>query len=527
MQELPLNGFYEDESEKNSARRCVNLYPVESPAGAVGGYSLYSSYGITGEIESSGFSLSAPEIDEKIYSQALSDGMYISTTKGPFVFFTSTTSGANIVSIPGVDFLTNPGFKSDYSRSASFLNTVVTVVPRYANIVAHGASGGDVGNIIYKTNLNSAVDVPKVGSIPELVDVTYAGGRFLYACLPFTAATSIPTVYYSDIGLESPDSTNFISPDGNHSIITGVEELNGRVIVFTDKRIYPYSITSSTTTPFSANPASNIDVGMLGPSAKCKSGNTIYFIGSESGSYGLYAMSGGVTKLSSPAIDLIFTRAVAINNALSRLCTRLYQYREGGRSFIVCEFRGENSDGSDWLTMLYDISSGRWHERSISETDKRWSVSYQAGSIEGYATLQKMSQATIGSVYIINGDSSSTVGFRIGNPDSTLGTEWGAKVVREVVTSHFFNDMTTVKVSEIEPVIDVSSADISISVSRDYGDTYGVVKTRSITDNFKRLRFSPFGVFRQAFTVKISVDSLSPVRIIKLLTRISTGARQS
>lgn len=54
MQEIPLNGFYESTTLKNSARRCVNLIPINEPNGSLSTNMLECPSGITGPINIGG-----------------------------------------------------------------------------------------------------------------------------------------------------------------------------------------------------------------------------------------------------------------------------------------------------------------------------------------------------------------------------------------------------------------------------------------------------------------------------------------
>ena len=505
MQELPLNGFYESTTLKNSRRRCVNLIPINEPNGSLSTNMLECPSGISGPIEDAGFvaGYAGGDITSQVFE-------YISNAFGRNVVFCQgnvlfATDGDefSIVKIPDFGGVT-PNMV--YCRFASSSDTLVAV----------GGGGLTSSGCAVEINRGlgaTTIDLNSIfGVTPHPIrDVAFLGGRFVYMSLEYQGSHAL-RCYYTDIGSATPDVTNFFQPDVGSTDFRGVHVINGSLWLFDDENAFLFSLTSSTTTPFQWQRNATIRVGLLSAHSKAEALGTLFFIGRRpGGGYRPFALSGGsAVEIGTPAINYAINNDVGQPSSFVDPSDVVFSYSDKGREMIV--FRTSNH------CFVYNATDKRWFERENPESEN-WEI-IGSGRAAGDATV------FIGkSVSVVAGVS---IAVRGGILDPDIGTEIGDQVERYVVSAPLNASNATVKVSELEPVISSvtgGDADVTVSVSKDFGETYGTERTTTKTEDNSRTRFLSWGAFRQAAVVKIKVASDFPVKIVKLLARISAGGR--
>jgi len=506
MQDLPLNGFYESTTPKNSRRRCVNLIPINEPSGSLSQNMLECPSGLT-------------NIGPVAAASATATQNYSSTASGEITSqitpvsvspnATATASGGPAVMVPydnDLMFVTDDSGKPTrlsfadgfgHARIAESQDSIIICSPAYS------VAGGSYAEVQYPGTSVSAINVASefpLGS--KFHDVTFAGGRYLWVSYDDTGSDRF-RVYYTDIGDSLPKATQFFSPDAAVSRLTGIHNLNGSVWVFDENNAYLFTITTSTTTPFSWQRSATQGIGCVGPHAKCEIGGILYTLGKvEGGGYGVFRVGAG--KISTPAVEYELTEQIASLDYLSALkeC-KLFGYRDAGRDILSVSVAG--------VTFCYNITDGRWFE--MSTDDGRWSV---IGFGEAFNN-----EFFIGNQIVVDG---SDITFQISNPKQDTGQEWGEDVSRFMVSAPFNSNNMTMRLSQVEPETS-GAGDVHLSLSQDYGETYGTERTISVTSESQRVRFINPGIFRKAVVLKLRLESSLRQSIVRLLAVINGGVR--
>ncbi len=510
--ELPLNGFYSGESRKNTDRRCVNWYPVAQPDGSLSKYALFPTAGITGPIITGTFSgLFGGQVTSQVYS-------FQNGTSGGVVFakdsklISTNGSSINVKSLPntGVSIA-----QTEYARFASSQQNLAMVSPPEPNLNKDFAYSFDQDLVPTVIDLQTIFGLSPAG----MADVAFLNGRFVWMSEAVTGDTAL-RCYYSDIGDVAPKATQFFSPDSASTAFRGLQVVNGQLLLFTQDKTFLFTATASQTTPFQWQQSATVSVGLLGPHCKTSYRGTVFFVGRREGEgYRVFAMGGGDAQpISTKAIDYRISEQIA--SGASEYSCRLFTFSEKGRDFTAVKI------GSDCF--IYDNDAQRWSERrSNSDSDLPWRVSGF-----GYSGQTAVFVADIN----IDGFSTS---LNIGSTDSGIGTEFGEAIERYMISAPFNSNNQPMRLSEVEPQCEIDMTTpaagyeeptIGLSVSYDFGNTFESernIKIGAPGGYSQRTRFLNFGLVSQAIVMKLRVKNPYPTRVLKLLTRIAAGWRES
>lgn len=496
MQELPLNGFYESTTQKNSARRCVNLIPINEPNGSLSTNMLECPPGITGPVTGTAYSgLISGAVVSQVYEWKNNNvGKSALFCYRNRLYFTEGTSAVG-VQIP------NFGASVPHMFGARFASSPDTLVG-----VNDGTVGVDSCGFSADKNLSvTTIDLDTIfGTSPHgITDVAFLGGRFIWMNGEDVGGNAF-RCYYSDIGGTDPVITQFFQPDIDTTEFTGIHVLSGQLWLFDNKRAYLFSLTSSTTTPFQWQRSATREVGLYSSNTKAQAGGILFMIGSdESGNWVPVAFNGGqATRIGTPAVDYAVNADI---KTTSLTPPKVFSYHDNGREYVAFT--------TGLRTFVYSLSDQRWFERDSGSG--YWDVIGFAG---------RDSEVYVGQEITVSANAT----LQIGNADYDDGMEFGESIERFTVSAPFNANNATIKLSELEPVISSvggEDADVTVSISKDFGDTFGTERTITKTGDSSRTRFLGWGAFRQAAVVKIKVVSDFPVKIVKLLARMTTGGR--
>ena len=515
MQELPLNGFYESTTTKNSVRRCVNLIPINEPSGGLSQNMLECPSGLSqiGPVTAASATATqdyssavSGEITSQVASVAVSPNALATASAGaatlvPYQTFAMFYDGGT-----GKPAKLNFADGFEHGRVTSSQSDVVVCSPAYA--------GGNVGGsgsycqISYPGTLTTAIDVASEFPFDiEFHDVVFAGGRIVWVNYSDTSSERF-RCYYSDIGDVVPLNTQFFSPDTSVSRLTGIHNLNGSLWVFDADNAFLFTITSSVTTPFQWQRAATQAVGCAGPHAKAEVKGILYTLGRvENGSYSVVALTQG--RVSTPAVDALIREKISTLSEFEIFKqVKLFGYRDKGRDILAVTVAD--------LTLCYNVTDGRWFE--MGDGDK-WEVC-------GYGTVYGQ-DVFIGRTITVSG---SDITFNMSQPDLTIGTEFGETVERYFESGMFNAQQAPIRLAELEPQVQVvgsDAEDVFVSVSTDFGETYGTERSSTVVSGDRRTRFMNWGLVRQAFVVKVRFLNDYPSKIVRLMSRLITGGRDA
>tara|TARA_R100000951_G_scaffold25817_1_gene21921 strand:- start:4595 stop:6121 length:1527 start_codon:yes stop_codon:yes gene_type:complete len=505
-QVLPFNGFYTGNSEKNSARTCVNYMPIRHDAGALSEYTLESTTGISLH-PSESFSRDPGDMVSSVFEWSGNLSAFQWDVCGVYEGgFLVTASGGSydvidlLIDTPTIDKV-----------RVSYNHDIVLIVDEI------GASNVQQSIYSYQASTDTVTltDISaQLGANVRLTDTVYFGSRFLLMST-IQSGVNKGRVYYSDI--EDPTSYDtlgfFKSLSQTHDNI-GMYLLNERLYLFTNNDFTVWINTPDVNLPFSQQKGSAGTVGLVSTDSACKVGNKLYIVGKEVSALGLYVFgSGGAEKISTEYIDQ------SIKDTLDAF---VFYFSDNGRDFVgfTCGALGRVA------TYCYDLQTGEFHTRSTN--GGAWNVRGSGTNTEGQNIFYGDSSVL---------DSGSDYFAQIGRGRSNIGTEFGYQVEREMVTSPFNSDGVTNNVRELafQTDIDYSSLtpvtlpNLSLSVSENFGKTFEAERLESFDadgENTKILRYMNIGFFRQAFVFKLKTSTIYPHKILKMLTRLEKGFRQ-
>ena len=513
-QVLPFNGFYTESSKKNSARECVNYAPIPHDSGSLSEYTLKSTMGITGPVDT--FSTTITDVGP-ILSDVVSWNSRSAGSTGATVFATgqfgvliaSSGSAVNLIQIPGP---LNSQIDTRFALGGDYL----VIVPRIQSTQSRIQ--------VYDGSSDPIVSVDVTATLPgnlNLADAAYFGNRYLLMSEAGSFGDNKGRVYYSDINDPTVyDPGGFFSSFEQYSVNTGMHVLSDRLYLFSEESFSVWIVSPDVNQPFRPQRGSAGDIGLVDPMGKCEVSGTLYFIGRSEQSIGFFAMSGaGISKVSTPAID------TAINGSDAFGVIRCFSFSDDGRTYVA--FSILNS------TFCYDISSGEYHKRSTN--GGRWEIIGSGNSLSS-TQGERNNQVLFGGKVTNNGSNSFTVDT--GSEDQSIGTELGGQVSRFCITSPFNSDGVTNRVSQLVFRTDIDYTtfnpglehpQLKLEVSKDFANTFEAPEFQEferLGETDKLLTFRNIGVFRQAFVLRISTNIPYSHHILKMLAKIKKGFRE-
>ena len=128
------------------------------------------------------------------------------------------------------------------------------------------------------------------------------------------------------------------------------------------------AVPTSQGCPFAHIPGSLVNFGTVADRSVARVGDTVFMLGTtrvqnSAVYFGVVSVSGtSVQKVSTPAIDYRISRLTSLTDAIS------YSYVDEGHLFYVISFP------TDDLTLVYDVTTQQWHERSTHIADAPYAL---------------------------------------------------------------------------------------------------------------------------------------------------------
>lgn len=508
MPQIPINGFYSGSSQKLSDRRCVNLTPILQPKDSLSPYALECPSGISDAETTSSQSynlLSTGEMTGQIFeapSNYRTGGVLTGHDKYIFNFY-SDNGGRFHAKYHGFQ----GGARLNFARFAS--NGIYSVMVAKMSNSTKSAKIDRAFNIT-DLNIDNVLGLTPSG----IVDIAYLGGRFIYAGGSEVGSTA-RRCFYSDIGQAAPNRLSFFAPDADMSEITGVMELNGRILMFTKDATYTFQLTADVDEPFRWNRAATIPVGLL--NAQCKDtfkGSAVILGRMKNEAYRVYVLSGsGAQPISNKAIDYQINKEL---KQVDRRFPRVFTYQQKGRDYSCVQVGA--------FAFCYDHDAKVWHERrsgTDEQTDRPWDVI-------GYAVTNDGTPIFVGKkVTVANGNKTIQVGVEQEN----IAKDFGEEHQRWFTSAPFNAENQQMVVSELEAQTELDDSatpveplSLELSVSKDFGYTFESPEQQTVSRS-GRARFFGLGRVEEAFVLKFKASGKHPVKILRLLTRLRQGFR--
>jgi hypothetical protein len=142
-------------------------------------------------------------------------------------------------------------------------------------------------------------------------------------------------------------------PDNVVSLILSRQIL----MVFGDRSIEPWQNVGAANFPFERVPGAVIERGIVGPHARCKADNTVFFMGENRVFYRLDGLT--PVRVSTHALEQEWQAYGSMSDAFC------FSYTWNGHEFVVVTIPSAN------VTYELDVSTGLWHERESWDINGR------------------------------------------------------------------------------------------------------------------------------------------------------------
>jgi len=454
-----LGGSYQERSLPLDAQRSINLFPVLDDKGGKEVGALYGTPGLS---------------------------LFVTCGVGPVrACFYSANGRCFIVSGTGLYELTSAGV----ATLRGTLDTSSSIVSIDENPFQLGFCDGTyVYTFTYATNTFLKVIDP---DIPIAGTLTYLDGYFIITKVD-TGSFYISAINNGDSWAALDFATAESSPDQLLRCINAV----GQLWLFGTKTTEIWSNTGASSFPFARISGAKMETGILAPHSAVPVDNSVIWVGRDNIGSGVVFRAQGFTpqRISTNAIELI------LQQASSPSTLRAYTYQQDGHTFYVITGGGLST------TLVYDLSTGFWHERAYTNTSGVFEA--HLGACGAFAfDRQLLGDRRNGSVYTMS---------------MTVYSDNGDAIARERIYTHISDENKQIRYNSLDIGFEVglglqtgqgSAPVMSLCVSRDGARTWSSWQNKSIGRVGKYLTnvvFKRLGV-SQIMTFRLRISD--PVRV--------------
>lgn len=297
----------------------------------------------------------------------------------------------------------------------------------------------------------------------------------------------------------------FITQNGTADLPIQLAVLNNLLFVFGQKSINVYYDAGNPIIPIARMANGVINLGCLAQNSVVKFNNTVLWLGSDNTGWGQVYMLNGMnpSRVSNAAIE--YQISTAATPKLSS--ARAYGYQEAGHTFYVLNLRTISTGTATNLTLVYDLTTGLWHERQFTA---------------GLPTLIPMAYANvptfpsaINSSYVLD-EASGQIWYSTININSDAGTP----ITYTRTAPHVSNENQWIRYPRLELDCDIGTAQPVLDYSNDGGRSFlgrnypmQQAPDQGTAGAFQRFYTTQLGRSRdRVFKVSIT-DSANPIRI--------------
>ena len=161
------------------------------------------------------------------------------------------------------------------------------------------------------------------------------------------------------------DSSDVVLRTASSDLTTALAVLNGQLWIFGQSTIEIWYNAGNANFPFARVSGATINLGLLSPQTVVKFSNTIMWLAADANGYAQVFMANGLNpvRVSNAAIEGLL--ASLAGTGILRNAHFAYGYQENGHTFYVLNIA--NVQGVTVITLVYDLTTGLWHERSYTQ----------------------------------------------------------------------------------------------------------------------------------------------------------------
>lgn len=282
--------------------------------------------------------------DEALHRTALhgTPGLKLWTTAGSSYNRGLLRMGSNLYAVSGEEL-----YRIDNSGTATYVGPIKGVLPVS---MAHDGNRMVIAsdNVVYHVNVDGGYGA--FSSVDNIGGATFQDGYILLSkkrsrefYLNDLSADSSPTAIPT-YNIATEFGVAISKPDDNMTIVNA----NRSTLVFGEESIERYVNTGNVDFPFERTPSGVIERGTISARSVAAYQGAVVWLGDDKT---VYMLDGDVpVPISTNAVDLLISGFDGVESAQG------FIYTQDRHTFYVLTFPGSG-------TVVYDFSTGRWHER--------------------------------------------------------------------------------------------------------------------------------------------------------------------
>ncbi len=218
-------------------------------------------------------------------------------------------------------------------------------------------SGGEVYQVTTGNVTNITAQLTGAGASGDIIDVAVLNNRHLYV------EDNSGRLFYSAVG-DCDTIDGFITAESDPDQLRGAMVVGGSLLLLGKRKTELWVGTSSNTTPLIARQGYILDVGIIGPDAKCVAGGIGFWVGDDATIYG---WGGGREQRISPHW---MERAIEALSNENKSKVRMWRHNWNGHKFAKVHIPTVGD-------FFYDTQTKRWHRRKdLDVLDPHWGYDY-------------------------------------------------------------------------------------------------------------------------------------------------------
>lgn len=289
------------------------------------------------------------------------------------------------------------------------------------------------------------------------------------------------------------DALDYVIRTSAADLTIALAVLNSQLWIFGQKTIDIWYDAGNPLFPFARMQGAQINLGCMSDASVVKFYNTVMWLGADDRGYPQVYMTKGLSpvRVSNPSIEYLIGRSSAATLSIAWA----FGYQEAGHTFYVLNL--VNSSYQPLSTLVYDLTTGLWHERIYAGA---WPVAY--GSVSGFGAS--------GPNFVCDG-SSGNIYFQ----GIQYASDAGSSIVYTRTAPHLSDGNKRTSYSRFELDGDFGTSQPILSYSNDGGRnfngwSYGLqqAQDQSIPSTFRRYYARQLGNSRdRVFKVVVTDDT--------------------
>lgn len=333
------------------------------------------------------------------------------------------------------------------------------------------------------------------------------------------------------------DALNYVCKTGASDLLWQIAVMGGNLFLFGQKTTEVWYDAGNPLFPFARVPGGVINIGCLSPFTVVKFVNTVMWLGCDAFGYARVYMMNGTSPqpVSTSGIEALLNSGQLQLNGGANVSSYAYAwgYEEAGHPFYVLQIASGSGAYADGWTLVYDLRTQLWHERSSligsGGTANACVLGTCCASLPGFAGSAPPFNY-IGDYYYTSAGQQS--GGAIYLQSLAYANDNGLSIYRQRTFPHLADRNRWLKYPSLEISADAGTAQFSLSYSNDGGKTFpaslmrpaqGPTNDQGATGQFGRYKWRQLGRSRDRVFQISCTDNTNLPNLIDAYVGIGDG----